>query len=91
VKVTSPRLLHPALCEDMGIALLEARRMKLSLPGLALVNQFIPLPWPEGLETSGTQALYKVLDQNESVPESWRGKAQGASKRHLKIHVESAP
>jgi 3-hydroxyisobutyrate dehydrogenase len=49
--------------KDMGIALLEARRMKLSLPGLALANQFYIAAMAEGLETEGTQALYKVLDR----------------------------
>jgi 3-hydroxyisobutyrate dehydrogenase len=49
--------------KDMGIALLEARRMKLSLPGLALANQFYTAAMAEGLETEGTQALYKVLDK----------------------------
>jgi len=49
--------------KDMGIALLEARRMKLSLPGLALANQFYTAAMAEGLETEGTQALYKVLDR----------------------------
>jgi 3-hydroxyisobutyrate dehydrogenase len=49
--------------KDMGIALLEARRMKLSLPGLALANQFYTAAMAEGLEAEGTQALYKVLDR----------------------------
>ncbi|HUH66834.1 MAG TPA: NAD(P)-dependent oxidoreductase [Syntrophales bacterium] len=49
--------------KDMGIALLEARKMKLSLPGLAVVNQFYTAAIAEGLETDGTQALYKVLDR----------------------------
>ena len=49
--------------KDMGIALLEARKMKLSLPGLALANQFYTAAMAEGLETEGTQALYKVLDR----------------------------
>jgi 3-hydroxyisobutyrate dehydrogenase len=49
--------------KDMGIALLEARRMKLSLPGLALANQFYTAAMAEGLELEGTQALYKVLDR----------------------------
>ena len=49
--------------KDMGIALLEARRMKLSLPGLALANQFYTAALAEGLEAEGTQALYKVLDR----------------------------
>ena len=49
--------------KDMGIALLEARKMKLSLPGLALANQFYTAAMAEGMETDGTQALYKVLDR----------------------------
>jgi 3-hydroxyisobutyrate dehydrogenase len=49
--------------KDMGIVLLEARRMKLSLPGLALANQFYTAAMAQGLETEGTQALYKVLDR----------------------------
>ncbi len=52
--------------KDMGIALLEARKMKLSLPGLALANQFYTAAIAEGLETEGTQALYKVLDRLNS-------------------------
>jgi 3-hydroxyisobutyrate dehydrogenase len=49
--------------KDMGIALMEAKRMKLALPGLALANQFYMAAVAEGLETNGTQALYKVLDR----------------------------
>ncbi len=49
--------------KDMGIALMEAKRMKLALPGLALANQFYMAAVAEGMETSGTQALYKVLDR----------------------------
>jgi 3-hydroxyisobutyrate dehydrogenase len=47
--------------KDMGIALQEARRMRLSLPGLALVNQFYISAQALGLENLGTQGLYKVL------------------------------
>jgi len=49
--------------KDMGIALMEAKRMKLALPGLALANQFYMAAVAEGLETDGTQALYKVFDR----------------------------
>jgi 3-hydroxyisobutyrate dehydrogenase len=49
--------------KDMGIALMEAKRMKLALPGLALANQFYMAAVAEGMETNGTQALYKVLDR----------------------------
>jgi 3-hydroxyisobutyrate dehydrogenase len=48
--------------KDMGIALQEARRMRLALPGLALVNQFYVAAQAQGLENLGTQGLYKVLD-----------------------------
>jgi 3-hydroxyisobutyrate dehydrogenase len=47
--------------KDMGIALQEARRMNLALPGLALVNQFYLSAQALGLENMGTQGLYKVL------------------------------
>jgi 3-hydroxyisobutyrate dehydrogenase len=45
----------------MGIALEEARRMRLSLPGLALVNQFYVAAMAMGWENLGTQGLYRVL------------------------------
>jgi 3-hydroxyisobutyrate dehydrogenase len=51
------------IVKDMGIALAEARRMKLALPGLALANQFYMAAVAEGLEADGTQGLYKVLDR----------------------------
>jgi 3-hydroxyisobutyrate dehydrogenase len=47
--------------KDMGIALKEAERMSLSLPGLALVNQLYLSAKALGLENLGTQGLYKVL------------------------------
>jgi 3-hydroxyisobutyrate dehydrogenase len=47
--------------KDMGIALQEARRMKLALPGLALVNQFYVAAQAQGLENLGTQGLFKVI------------------------------
>ena len=47
--------------KDMGIALKEAGRMRLSLPGLSLVNQFYVAAQAQGLETLGTQGLFKVL------------------------------
>lgn len=49
--------------KDMGIALKEARRMHLSLPGLALAYQFYEAAIAQGLENMGTQGLYKVLAQ----------------------------
>jgi 3-hydroxyisobutyrate dehydrogenase len=47
--------------KDMGIALEEARRMKLGRPGLALVHQFYVSAQAVGLENLGTQGLYQVL------------------------------
>ena len=47
--------------KDMGIALAEARRMRLSLPGLALVHQFYVAAMAMGGENLGTQGLYRVL------------------------------
>jgi 3-hydroxyisobutyrate dehydrogenase len=47
--------------KDMGIALTEARRMNLSLPGLALAQQFYIAATAQGDENLGTQALYRVL------------------------------
>jgi 3-hydroxyisobutyrate dehydrogenase len=49
--------------KDMGIALDEARRANLSLPGLGLVYQFYIAAKALDLENLGTQALYKVLAQ----------------------------
>lgn len=48
--------------KDMGIALEEAGRLNLSLPGLALVNQFYIAAKAQGAENLGTQALFQILD-----------------------------
>jgi 3-hydroxyisobutyrate dehydrogenase len=47
--------------KDMGIALQEARRMNLSLPGLSLAYQFYISAIALGLENLGTHGLYKVF------------------------------
>ena len=52
--------------KDMGIALKEAGAMKLSLPGLALANQFYVAAMAQGLENLGTQGLYKVFETMNS-------------------------
>jgi 3-hydroxyisobutyrate dehydrogenase len=49
--------------KDMGIALDEARRMRLALPGLALANQLYISAMAEGFENLGTQSLYRVLER----------------------------
>jgi 3-hydroxyisobutyrate dehydrogenase len=48
--------------KDMGIALDEAERMQLSLPGLELALKFYRTAAGMGLEDLGTQALYKVFE-----------------------------
>jgi len=53
--------------KDMGIALLEAERMKLSLPGLALAKQFYTAAMALGMENLGTQALYRVFERLNSA------------------------
>jgi 3-hydroxyisobutyrate dehydrogenase len=53
--------------KDMGIALDEARRANLSLPGLGLVYQFYLAARALDLENLGTQALYKVLAQMNNL------------------------
>ncbi len=52
--------------KDMGIALKEAGAMNLSLPGLALANQFYVAAMAQGLENLGTQGLYKVFEAMNS-------------------------
>lgn len=49
--------------KDMGIALEEAARMKLSLPGLSLVQQFYQAAAACGLEDLGTQGLYRIFEK----------------------------
>lgn len=53
--------------KDMGIALDEAKRMNLSLPGLALANQFYVAATALGYENLGTQGLYKVFCELNAV------------------------
>jgi 3-hydroxyisobutyrate dehydrogenase len=53
--------------KDMGIALAEARRMNLSLPGLALAHQFYVAAMAKGYENLGTQGLYQVLSSMNGV------------------------
>lgn len=47
--------------KDLGIALAEAKRMRLSLPGLALANQLYIALQAQGGGQDGTQALFKAL------------------------------
>lgn len=54
--------------KDMGIALDEAKKMRLALPGLALVEQLYAAAMAQGLENMGTQALYLVLEKMNTGP-----------------------
>lgn len=55
--------------KDLGIALSEARRMNLSLPGTALAEQLYVAAASHGLATKGTQALALAL--SELSAERW--------------------
>jgi 3-hydroxyisobutyrate dehydrogenase len=53
--------------KDMGIALDEAEKMNLSLPGLALVHQLYLAVKAQGHGRLGTQALMLALEQMSNV------------------------
>jgi 3-hydroxyisobutyrate dehydrogenase len=53
--------------KDMGIALSEAERMNLSLPGLGLVKQLYESVRALGYGRKGTQALYLALEAMNGV------------------------
>ena len=53
--------------KDMGIALDEAKRMKLALPGLGLVHQLYVAVQAQGYGRKGTQALLLALEHLSNV------------------------
>src|SRR5213079_1056774 len=53
--------------KDMGIALAEAEKMNLSLPGLALSKQLYEAVRAQGYGRKGTQALMLVLEHLSNV------------------------
>jgi len=53
--------------KDMGIALKEADKMNISLPGLALVNQLYKSVMANGWERMGTQALMLTLEKMSNI------------------------
>jgi 3-hydroxyisobutyrate dehydrogenase len=57
--------------KDMGIALAESRKMKLSLPGLALAEQLYRAVEAQGYGRKGTQALLLALAQLSAT--EWLG------------------
>lgn len=58
--------------KDMGIALAEARRMGIALPGLALAEQLYQGVKAQGHGRDGTQALFLALAQLSGV--DWRNR-----------------
>ncbi|WP_457558672.1 NAD(P)-dependent oxidoreductase [Candidatus Harpocratesius sp.] len=54
--------------KDMAIALKEAERMHLALPGLSLAHQFYLVAMNLGLENKGTQAIYQVFETLNNIP-----------------------
>ena len=55
--------------KDMGIALDEAKKMNLSLPGLALANQLYLAVNAQGNGKLGTQSLLLALEQMNGITE----------------------
>ena len=53
--------------KDMGIALAEAEKMNLCLPGLALAKQLYEAVRAQGYGRKGTQALLLALEQINNV------------------------
>jgi 3-hydroxyisobutyrate dehydrogenase len=61
--------------KDMGIALAEARRMRLSLPGLALAEQLYQAVAAQGYARKGTHALMLALAQLSAI--DWQARPKG--------------
>jgi 3-hydroxyisobutyrate dehydrogenase len=59
----APGFIAEHFIKDMGIALDEAKRMSLSLPGLALVHQLYVAVKAQGHGRGGTQALMLALER----------------------------
>jgi 3-hydroxyisobutyrate dehydrogenase len=60
--------------KDMGIALEEARRMGLALPGLALAEQLYQAVAAQGYARKGTHSLMLALAQMSGIDWPARGK-----------------
>lgn len=58
----APGFIVEHFIKDLGIALDEAKRMGLALPGLALANQFYLALQAQGGGRMGTQALILALE-----------------------------
>jgi 3-hydroxyisobutyrate dehydrogenase len=60
--------------KDMGIALAEARRMKLCLPGLALAESLYRAVDAQGYSRKGTHALMLALARVSAI--EWASRSQ---------------
>jgi 3-hydroxyisobutyrate dehydrogenase len=63
--------------KDMGIALEEAKRMQLALPGLALAHQLYVALQAQGHGRDGTHALQLALSSLSGL--DWRSRASASS------------
>ena len=66
----APGFMVDHFVKDMGIALAEARRLRLSLPGLALAEQLYVALQAQGGGKRGTHALVLALASLSGV--DWR-------------------
>lgn len=64
----APGFLVDHLVKDLGIALAEARRSRLALPGLALANQLYVALQGQGRGRDGTQSLVHALASLSGLP-----------------------
>jgi 3-hydroxyisobutyrate dehydrogenase len=65
----SPGFVVEHFIKDMGIALAEADRMQIALPGLALVHQLYSIVRAQGHGRRGTQALMLALEEMSKAGE----------------------
>jgi 3-hydroxyisobutyrate dehydrogenase len=63
----SPGFYVEHFIKDMGIALMEAERMDLVLPGLSLVRQLYVAAKAQGHGRKGTQALLLALESISGI------------------------
>jgi 3-hydroxyisobutyrate dehydrogenase len=64
----APGFIVEHFIKDMGIALAEAQRMGLAMPGLALVHQLYIALQAQGHGRRGTQALVLALERISNIP-----------------------
>jgi 3-hydroxyisobutyrate dehydrogenase len=67
----APGFFAEHFAKDMALALAEAERMRLALPGLALVRQLFVALEAQGHSRSGSQALLLALAQLSDLPVPW--------------------